>query len=229
VLHRFAFLFLKRSWLMTYELPLFPLNTVLFPGMPLPLHVFEDRYKEMVQVCLDEKRPFGVVLIRSGVAEGAPLADPYDVGCAADIVEVQRLEDGRLIIMAVGIERFRIVSLDHSLPYLMGEVEKLPFQDEAYERIEYLADELTPWLLEYLTFLADMGQVEFDASQMPENHEDLLYLASAAIQLPQEEKQAILESEKATTIFRALVRVYREEVTLLRLKPKEDQGVFSLN
>ncbi|MBE2220120.1 MAG: LON peptidase substrate-binding domain-containing protein [Anaerolineae bacterium] len=214
---------------MTYELPLFPLNTVLFPGMPLPLHVFEERYKKMVQVCLDEKRPFGVVLIRSGVAEGGPVAYPYEIGCAADIVEVQRLEDGRLLIMAVGQERFRIVALDHTLPYLVGKVEPLPLQPEPEEAIEYYVNELTPWLLEYLVFLADMGQVEFDPAQMPENNEDLVYLASAAIQLPPEEKQVILENEKATGILQDLIAKYREEVTLLRLKPKQDQGIFSLN
>ena len=214
---------------MTYELPLFPLNTVLFPGMPLPLHVFEDRYKEMVRVCLHEKRPFGVVLIRRGVAAGGPVADPYDIGCVAEIVDVQKLEDGRLFIMAVGQERFRIVSLDHSLTYLVGEVETMLFLPESQEQLEHAANELTPWLLEYLTFLADMGQVEFDPTQMPQNHEDLVYLASAAIQIPQEEKQAILEKEKATSILRSLIAVYREEVTLLRLKPKEDQGIFSLN
>ena len=214
---------------MTYELPLFPLNTVLFPGMPLPLHVFEDRYKEMVQVCLDEKRPFGVVLIQSGVAEWGPVADPHEVGCVAEIAEVQKLEDGRLLIMAVGTERFRIVSLDHRLPYLMGEVETLPFQEESLEAVEQFADELTPWLLEYLVFLADLGQLEFDPSQMPDNYEELVYLASAAIQLPAEEKQAILENEKVTTLLRKLIAVYREEVMLLRLKPKEDQGIFSLN
>ena len=214
---------------MTYELPLFPLNTVLFPGMPLPLHVFEDRYKEMVQVCLDEKRPFGVVLIQSGVAEGGPVADPYEVGCVAEIAEVQELENGRLLIMAIGTERFRIISLDHRLPYLMGEVETLPFQEESQEAVEQFADELTPWLLEYLIFLADLGQVEFDPSQIPDNYEQLVYLASAVIQLPAEEKQASLENEKATTLLRKLIAVYREEVTLLRLKPKDDQGVFSLN
>ena len=214
---------------MTYELPLFPLNTVLFPGMPLPLHVFEERYKEMVQVCLDEKRPFGVVLIRSGVAQWGPVASPYEIGCAAEIVEVQQLEDGRLLIMAVGQERFRIVALDHSLPYLVGEVEPLPLQFEPQEKIEYYANQLTPWLLEYLIFLADLGQVEFDPAQMPENYEDLVFLASAAIQIPPEKKQAILENEKVTSILRELITVYREEVILLRLKPKEDQGVFSLN
>ncbi len=214
---------------MSYELPLFPLNTVLFPGMPLPLHVFEERYKEMVQVCLDEKRPFGVVLIRSGVAEGGPLADPYDVGCVAEIIEVQKLEDGRSLIMVVGRERFRILSLDYNQSYLVGKVETLPFQAEPQEQIEHLSNLLTPWLFEYLQFLAELGQVEFDMSQVPSDYEEFVYLASAAIQLPQEEKQAILENEKASSILRALITVYQEEVSLLRLKPKEDQGIFSLN
>ncbi len=214
---------------MTYQLPLFPLNTVLFPGMPLPLHVFEERYKEMVQVCLDEKRPFGVVLIRSGVAEGGPLANPYDVGCVAEIVEVQHLGNGRSFIMVIGRERFRILSLDNQQPYLVGQVEALPFQPEPQEQIEHLSNLLTPWLLEYLQFLAEMGQVEFDMSQVPTDIEEFVFLASAAIQLPQEEKQAILENEKASIILRELIKVYREEVSLLRLKPKSDQGIFSLN
>lgn len=214
---------------MIYELPLFPLNTVLFPGMPLPLHVFEERYKEMVQVCLDEKRPFGVVLIRNGIAEGGPVADPYEIGCAAEIVEVQQLENGRLLIVVVGQERFRIVSLDRSLPYLVGEVQPVVLRQEAEPQIEQLVDELTPWLLEYLGFLAELGHVEFDPSQMPEDYENLVNLAAATIQISQEEKQAILENEKMTTVLRNLIPVYREEVTLLRVKPKEDQGIFSLN
>lgn len=214
---------------MAYEIPLFPLNTVLFPGMPLPLHIFEERYKEMVQMCLAEKRPFGVVLIRSGVAEGGPMADPYEVGCLADIVEVQQLEDGRMLIMAVGQERFRIKSLSHSMPYLKGKVEPLSFRPEGEAQIESLANELTPWLLEYLVFLADLGQVEFDPEQMPSNFEELVFLAASAIQVSQDEKQAMLESDRATTVLRELIAIYREEVTLLRLKPKTDQGIFSLN
>jgi len=214
---------------MSYELPLFPLNTVLFPGMPLPLHVFEDRYKEMVQVCLNEKRPFGVVLIRSGVAEGGPVADPYEVGCAADIIEVQKLENGQMLIVVVGRERFRILSLHHSRPYLVGRVEPILFKAEPLEQIEQAANALTPWLLEYLVYLADMGQVEFNPDQLPQDYEELVYLASAAIQLLQEDKQAILENDKATSILRDLIALYREEVTLLRLKPKTDQGIFSLN
>ena len=69
------------------ELPLFPLNVVLFPGMVLPLHIFEPRYREMVNYCLDEKKPFGVVLLREGEERGGP-AIPYQVGTAARIMRV---------------------------------------------------------------------------------------------------------------------------------------------
>ncbi|MBK8988356.1 MAG: LON peptidase substrate-binding domain-containing protein [Chloroflexi bacterium] len=211
-----------------FELPLFPLNTVLFPGMPLPLHIFEPRYREMVQVCLEDERPFGVVLIRSGVAEGGP-ADPYEVGCVAEIVEVQRLEDGRILLMTVGTERFRIRSLNYDNSYLMGTMEEFPFAEEAEEQLAQATNRLFPLVTEYLQILARSGNVEFDPSQMPTNPEDLAYLAAAAIQIEPEQKQAFLENEKATEAINQLARAYRRELALLRLMPKEDQGIFSLN
>src|SRR4051812_43493059 len=93
------------------ELPLFPLNTVLFPGMPLPLHIFESRYREMITVCSRDERPFGVVLIREGQEVGEP-AEPFTVGTMARIVGVDRLPDGRMNIVTVGTQRFRL--LNHS-------------------------------------------------------------------------------------------------------------------
>ena len=80
-----------RSRLEMYELPLFPLNVVLFPGMPLPLHIFEDRYKEMIADCIRENRPFGVVLIEEGSAEHGPAARPVAIGCTAEIAQVQEM------------------------------------------------------------------------------------------------------------------------------------------
>ena len=104
------------------RLPLFPLNTVLFPGALLPLHVFEERYKLMIGRCLDERSPFGVVLIRSGDEVGGS-AEPCDVGASARIARLQRLPDGRIHLVALGRRRFRIFDLDHSGPYLQGDVE----------------------------------------------------------------------------------------------------------
>lgn len=97
------------------RLPLFPLGLVLFPGEPVPLHIFEPRYKEMVRVCLDADRPFGIVY-----ASEDRLAE---IGCAARIQRVlTRYEDGRLDIVAVGEERFRVEQVRRDQPYLTGDV-----------------------------------------------------------------------------------------------------------
>lgn len=104
------------------ELPLFPLNTVLFPYASIQLHVFEARYRDMIRVCLQEDRPFGVVLIRSGT-EVDGYADPYLVGTACRIERVHTYDDGRLDVHVVGERRFRIRDLDDARPYLVGRVE----------------------------------------------------------------------------------------------------------
>ena len=75
-------------------LPLFPLNLVLFPGMPLPLHILEERYRAMIGECRDTEQPFGVVLIKEGLEVGGP-ADPFMTGTSARIVRVEDMDDGR--------------------------------------------------------------------------------------------------------------------------------------
>lgn len=99
---------------MSLLLPLFPLDLVLLPGVPLPLHVFESRYKEMIAECLDEKKPFGVVRASSeGVA---------DIGCTAEIVEVtKRYDDGRMDILTRGVERFEVLHVHEDRPFLQAE------------------------------------------------------------------------------------------------------------
>ena len=103
------------------ELPLFPLNVVLFPGVVLPLHIFEPRYRQMIAECVQQKTPFGVVLVRP---DSLPLQEePYPVGTMAEIHNLSQLEDGRYVLMAIGVQRFRILSKHHLKPYLSGVVE----------------------------------------------------------------------------------------------------------
>src|SRR5688572_13111983 len=92
------------DWIIMFELPLFPLNTVLFPGMPLRLHIFEERYKLMIERCYSSGAPFGGTLIRKGGEVGGG-ADPFLIGCTALITEIEPLNDGRMNIVAVGHER----------------------------------------------------------------------------------------------------------------------------
>lgn len=109
------------------RLPLFPLGLVLLPGEPVPLHIFEPRYKEMVRVCLDADRPFGVVY--------ASESEIAEIGCTARIQRVAaRYDDGRLDIVAVGEDRFRIAEVHRDLPYLSADtrpVEDDPADDTA--------------------------------------------------------------------------------------------------
>ena len=102
------------------ELPIFPLpDVVLFPGRPLPLHIFEDRYRLMINTVLEGDRKFGVLLWNPTISKSV------NVGCAAEISEVVKLKDGRMNIMTVGLQRFRIVEIVKQQPYLVGKVEWL--------------------------------------------------------------------------------------------------------
>lgn len=219
-----------RSETKMYELPLFPLNTVLFPGMPLPLHIFEDRYKEMVADCIRENRPFGVVLIAEGTAEGGPMARPYAVGCTAEIAQVQPLDGGNMLIMTVGRERFRIVRLGHNeKPYLVGMVEHTPLLADDMEQMEASAATLEPLVSDYLHKLAMLGTIDMEPDEIPSEPLGLIYLAATLIQLPPDEKQAFLAAERATALAHSLARAYRRELALMRTMPTEDIGIFSIN
>src|SRR5215475_9103965 len=109
-------------------LPLFPLGAVLYPGMLLPLHIFEERYRQLVSDLLDEAGPrrFGVIAIRKGRETGIDgVHSLYEIGCTATMRRVERHEDGRFDIVTVGTQRFRLRALDQALPYLRGEIELL--------------------------------------------------------------------------------------------------------
>lgn len=106
-------------------LPMFPLGTVLVPSMLLPLHVFEERYREMVRDCLDGTPEMGVVLIQRGSEVGGGDVRT-DVGCVARILEVAELPDGRYALQAVGTRRIRVLRWLDDAPYPRAEVEDWP-------------------------------------------------------------------------------------------------------
>jgi uncharacterized protein len=108
------------------EIPLFPLNLVLFPDGPLPLRIFETRYYDMVRRCMREGRGFGVVLIREGREVGLADTDLYEVGTMAEITDFHQLQDGLLGLSCVGRQRFRIIERRRQADGLhLGEVEWL--------------------------------------------------------------------------------------------------------
>lgn len=221
------------------ELPLFPLNTVLFPGMPLELHIFEERYKLMIGECIEQRTPFGIVLVEEGSPEiefsrFTPPTKPSLVGCTAQIMQVHALPEGRMNITVVGRERFQIRELHHDKPYLRGSVEMLPLEPGSSVLLTPVGLLLRRWVARYLSVLERTGQLHFDASQLPEDPSTIGYLAAVLLQgVSMSQKQELLASDSLLTMLLHLCRLYRREVTFLEMLVDppafEDTSPFSLN
>jgi Lon protease-like protein len=199
------------------NLALFPLHTVLFPGLPMKLNIFEPRYKQMLKRCLETGDLFGVVLIRRGRESLGPLADPYLIGCTAQMIQVEQTPDDRYDITAIGRERFRIISLDRtSFPYLIGKVEMYPFSNPMHTSLHADARQLRPWVKQYFDVLSEASNTQMDSRYLPNDPMGLAFLATYLLQIPPEEKQKILEIAQADQVIRAVTALFRREVALLR-------------
>jgi Lon protease-like protein len=174
------------------ELPLFPLNTVLFPGMPLPLHIFELRYREMIAYCSENEKEFGVLLIKEGTEVGEP-ATPFEIGTLARIVGIDRLEDGRLNIVTVGTRRFHLVSLStNKESYIVGDVE--PLEDDAAETdIAPLAEEVGALLQRYAALVQAALEQDLTPLELPPDPEALSHLVGGTLRIRNREQQRLLE------------------------------------
>ena len=165
-------------------IPLFPLEVVLMPSMPLPLHIFEQRYKLMIGECLEKKREFGVVY-----QEGS---DMKKIGCTARIVHVlRRYEDGRLDIMTQGVKRFKIENVNEERPYIQANV--LYFDDESEERtreIDILISEGIELLQEWDLLT---GKTRDYGAITALNHQTISFLFAYSDGFTPEEKQEFLE------------------------------------
>lgn len=106
------------------KLPLFPLDTVLFPKATLSLRIFEERYKIMIGECIENASPFGIALIQEGPEVGG-LAQPFELGCAAEIKKVTRLDGGELKLLVEGTRRFHVIEETQREPYWVAEVKYL--------------------------------------------------------------------------------------------------------
>ncbi len=180
------------------ELPLFPLNTVLFPGATLPLHIFEERYKTMVNMCLNEKRPFGVLLIRRG-REVAEAVESFEVGTTAHIAQVQQVEEGRLNLICLGGERFRVSSTSSDRPYLVGEVELLATKADDEPKTQELAGDAGSLFAEYIRLYLAMTQQWARSVEMPSNPDRLADYIGSRVAADLLTKQRLLEELSART------------------------------
>jgi len=197
------------------ELRLFPLSSVLFPGMRMPLHIFEDRYKLMIRECIEEDAPFGVLLIKSGSETGSG-AVPFDVGTTARILQVEYLDDGRMNIFAIGERRFRVTAFLSSHPYLRGEV----------ERVEQLppdgAAELLPKARElfgeYLKTYMSLGNQWIREVDLPDDPGEAADYIAARTDVPPHVKQELLEELSPAARLKRELEMIGEELPDMRAR-----------
>lgn len=183
-------------------LPLFPLDLVLLPESPLPLHIFEPRYKEMVGECLRRKEPFGVIRIATdGIVR---------VGCTAEIVDVLRTyPDGRMDILALGRRRFAVQDVDRELEFLRGEVEYL--EEETESTIEQSTISSVFFLHRTLMDLLGRGEEPIE-----EDGPMLSYRLTSALPVDLDFKQQLLEMRAETTRLESLIVFYRKAIPKLK-------------
>lgn len=214
----------------TIELPLFPLNTVLFPGQVLPLHIFEDRYRLMIRHCLAEEKLFGVALVQQGQEVGAT-AEPYLVGTSARIVESSYLPNGTMNIVSVGVERFRIRRLIHDQPYLRGEVENSPIaESDDSPAMARLTQQVRTQVVRYIELIAEAAGLRIQVDNVPNAPQQVSHLAAVAMQIDNREKQALLDAASIQGMLAAETALLNRENALLtwmtRTKAWPDQTQF---
>ncbi|MEU6401821.1 LON peptidase substrate-binding domain-containing protein [Streptomyces sp. NPDC046985] len=229
----------------TVRLPLFPLNSVLFPGLVLPLNVFEERYRAMMRTLLktpeDAPRRFAVVAIRDGheVAPSAPgLPDPtarpergpaagfgadparafYGVGCVADAATVRERGNGGFEVLATGTTRVRLLSVDASGPYLTAELQELG--EEPGDEAAPLADGVLRSFRQYQKRLAGARERSLaTGADLPDEPSVVSYLVAAAMVLDTPTKQRLLQAPDTSSRLRDELRLLRSETAILRTLP----------
>jgi Lon protease-like protein len=204
---------------MSDTLPLFPLGTVLYPGLLLPLHIFEERYRQLVRDLLEGPGPghFGVIAIRKGRETGVDgVTGLHEIGCTAALRRVTTYEDGRFDLVTVGAQRFRLGRLDDSGPYLRGEVDVLS-EDVGDEMAAGLAAQAVRGAFRgYLDALAGPGQTSISVPDLPDEPVALSYLVAATMVIDLGDKQALLAEPDAAARLAAERALLSRETSMLR-------------
>jgi Lon protease-like protein len=187
------------------QIPLFPLNTVLFPGGPLPLRIFEPRYLDMLSRCMKDDAPFGVLLIREGGEVGP--ANTWEVGTLATVTDWYQGSDGILGVTAIGTERFRLQRAERQADGLnVGEVEILPCPPSQALPVEYAP------LAKILAHVLDELGLLYEG--LERRYDDAVWVAYRVIEVlpvPLEKKQACLESRDILDCLKYAQQVVHSE------------------
>ena len=204
---------------MSEMLPLFPLGAVLYPGMLLPLHIFEERYRQLVRDLLEapEPRRFGVIAIRKGRETGIDgVHSLYEIGCTATLRRVDRHDDGRFDLVTVGTQRFRLIRLDQTRPYLQGEIE--PLADDVVDPAAAapVVRAVQAAFRGYLDALTKWGGATVAVEDLPDEPTLLSFIVAAAMVIDLPERQALLAEPDTLRRLDAQRALLSRETGMLR-------------
>jgi len=195
------------------ELPLFPLNLVLFPGMDLPLHIFEERYKSMIGQCLTDNLPFGVVLIKEGLEVGSA-AEPERIGTSARVLRSELLDEGRMNIMTKGARRFGIGEIIQREPHVVGRVRF--FVELEGEGCSDLVLQINDEYVALVKNLAALTGGYTSRVTVPEDPVELSYAIAGNLELETHLRQSLLVTETAATRLADLIPLLKQGNESLR-------------
>jgi Lon protease-like protein len=205
--------------------PLFPLSVVLFPGMVLPLHIFEERYKTMIQNCLQGNQQFGVVFAQP-TPEGETVTAAHGVGTLALITRVDRLDDGHMNIETVGLERFRLLRLVRLKPYAVGDLEVDPLQEDSSQQVAEALKDVGSLFVDYLRQMGEVIGTHIQVENVPRDPPSFVYLVAMALQVPLEEKQELLAAPSLSRMAsRERLLLQREGKLLERMRLAQESNV----
>ncbi len=202
----------------TTRIPMFPLHTVLFPHMLLPLHIFEDRYRTMTRECLEADGEFGVVLIERGSAIGGGDLRK-EVGTLARILQADELEDGRWVMVTAGVQRLRVVDWLEEDPYPLADVELIEDPDPAPEAVA-LRDQCVQAIRRMAAMSAELGDPAPPLNlEISENVRAASYQAcAAAAPIGTFDRQKLLEIDEPSTRMRALLAMLEDHNEFLNAR-----------
>ena len=196
------------------ELPLFPLNTVVFPYAHMHVHVFEPRYREMIRHCLQYDSGFGICLIRSGEEVGGAV-EPYMVGTAVRIVKVQTHGNSEMDVEIQGERRFRIRRIDESRPYLVGYVEPVvEMEVEETSRAGELMGSIRDSLMRYLQFAFQHADVRVASISLPDDATALSFVVANLLQCENLQKQHLLETTDTVERMEEMLPLLEEQIEI---------------
>jgi len=204
------------------RLRLFPLNTVLFPGATLHLHVFEPRYKQLIAECLDRGEAFGVCLIREGSEAGDPEVSPHEIGTTAEIGEVMPLPFGRYYVSTTGKRRFRITGVVSREPYPLCEVEYLDEAASEAAETDSLTDRVRTSFNEYKHLLVSYVGANA-AVDLPADPVEASYVIANALQVADLVKQRLLETGHVEQRLRIELEFLRRLLPQLRSRIERER------